>query len=46
MATKKTFTAKANTSFFLNIEPRIISSGMLAPALQLSPQDPEERSRK
>ena len=32
MATRKTFSAKARTSFFLNMEPRIISSGILAPA--------------
>lgn len=32
IATTKTFTANANTSFLLNIEPSIINSGMLAPA--------------
>ena len=32
MATRKTFSAKAKTSFFLKIEPRMIISGMLAPA--------------
>ena len=31
MATIKTLTAKARTSFFLNIEPRIINSGIDAP---------------
>jgi hypothetical protein len=32
MATIKTFIVKARTSFFLNMEPSIINSGMNAPA--------------